>query len=107
MTIAKEEIFGPVLSIIKAKDLEQAIKILNESKYGNAASIFTSSGKVAREFQHKVQAGMVGVNISVPAPIAFFPFTGWKESFYGDLHGHGKDAIEFYTEKKVITSRWF
>ena len=107
MTIAKEEIFGPVLSIIKAKDLEQAIKILNDSKYGNAASIFTSSGKVAREFQHKVQAGMVGVNISVPAPIAFFPFTGWKESFYGDLHGHGKDAIEFYTEKKVITSRWF
>ena len=107
MTIAKEEIFGPVLSIIKAKDLEQAIKILNDSKYGNAASIFTSSGNVAREFQHKVQAGMVGVNISVPAPIAFFPFTGWKESFYGDLHGHGKDAIEFYTEKKVITSRWF
>ncbi len=106
MRIAREEIFGPVLSVVREKDLDGAIEIVNKADYGNAAAIFTESGKVGREFASRVQAGMVGVNVGVPAPVAFFPFVGWKNSFYGDLHAHGKDAIEFYTEKKVITSRW-
>nr|NIY13574.1 aldehyde dehydrogenase family protein [Nitrospinaceae bacterium] len=91
---------------VREKDLDGAIEIVNKADYGNAAAIFTESGKVGREFASRVQAGMVGVNVGVPAPVAFFPFVGWKNSFYGDLHAHGKDAIEFYTEKKVITSRW-
>ncbi len=107
MTIAKEEIFGPVLSIIRVKDLDEALTIANASQYGNASAIFTSSGKNAREFKYRIQCGMIGINVGIPAPMAFFTFTGWKDSFFGDLHGHGKDAIEFFTEKKVIISRWF
>jgi len=107
MTIAREEIFGPVLSIVRASDLDDAIEIVNGSRYGNATTIFTSSGKAAREYKHRVQAGMVGVNIGVVAPMAFFSFTGWKDSFFGDLHAHGRDAINFYTETKTVVERWF
>ena len=107
MTIACEEIFGPVLSIIHVKDLEEAIHLVNNSAFGNTTSIFTADGKAAREYSARVECGMVGVNIGVAAPMAFFPFSGWKNSFFGDLHAHGRDAIAFYTEQKVIMSRWF
>ncbi len=107
MSIAQEEIFGPVLGVIRTVTLDQALQVVNRSRYGNMACIFTASGKAAREFRVRVEAGMVGINIGVPAPIAFLPFSGWKGSFYGDLHATGKDAVEFYTEKRVVTTRWF
>jgi malonate-semialdehyde dehydrogenase (acetylating)/methylmalonate-semialdehyde dehydrogenase len=107
MTIAREEIFGPVLSVIRVKDLGEAIDLVNHSAFGNTTSIFTGDGKSAREYAARVEVGMVGVNIGVAAPMAFFPFSGWKQSFFGDLHAHGRDAIAFYTEQKVIMSRWF
>ena len=107
MSIAREEIFGPVLSVIRVKTLEDAIALVNGSEFGNTTSIFTSDGKSAREFASRVECGMVGVNIGVAAPMAFFPFSGWKNSFFGDLHAHGKDAVAFYTEQKVIMTRWF
>ncbi len=107
MTIAREEIFGPVLSVIRVGTLEDAITLVNRSPFGNATSIFTSSGKAAREYSSRCEVGMVGVNVGVAAPMAFFPFAGWKNSFFGDLHAHGKDAIAFYTEQKVIMSRWY
>jgi malonate-semialdehyde dehydrogenase (acetylating)/methylmalonate-semialdehyde dehydrogenase len=107
MTIAKEEIFGPVLSVIRVKTLDEAIQLVNRSPFGNATSIFTSNGKSAREYSSRIEVGMVGVNVGVAAPMAFFPFAGWKNSFFGDLHAHGKDAVAFYTEQKVIMSRWF
>jgi malonate-semialdehyde dehydrogenase (acetylating)/methylmalonate-semialdehyde dehydrogenase len=106
MRIAREEIFGPVLSIIRAKDLAEAVDLVNTSSYGNATSVFTGSGAEAREFASRVQTGMVGVNVGVPAPSAYLPFAGWKGSFFGDLHALGKDAVHFYTETKVVTSRW-
>jgi malonate-semialdehyde dehydrogenase (acetylating)/methylmalonate-semialdehyde dehydrogenase len=105
MTIAKEEIFGPVLSVIRVKTLDEAIELVNSSKFGNTTSIFTSDGKSAREYASRIECGMVGVNIGVAAPMAFFPFSGWKNSFFGDLHAHGKDAVGFYTEQKVIMTR--
>jgi malonate-semialdehyde dehydrogenase (acetylating) / methylmalonate-semialdehyde dehydrogenase len=104
--IAKEEIFGPVLTLVRARDLDHALEIMNSSPKGNAASIFTTSGGAMRKFRYEAQAGMIGVNIGVAAPMSFFPFTGWKDSFFGDLHAHGRDAIEFYTEKKVVITRW-
>ena len=107
MTIAREEIFGPVLSVIRVKTLDDAIRLVNQSPFGNATSIFTGSGKAAREYSSRIEVGMVGVNVGVAAPMAFFPFAGWKNSFFGDLHAHGKDAVSFYTEQKVIMSRWF
>jgi malonate-semialdehyde dehydrogenase (acetylating)/methylmalonate-semialdehyde dehydrogenase len=107
MTIAREEIFGPVLSVIRVKTLDDAIAQVNSSRFGNATSIFTGSGKAAREYSAKVEAGMVGINIGVAAPMDFFPFAGWKNSFFGDLHAHGKDAVMFYTEQKVLMTRWF
>ena len=107
MTIAREEIFGPVLSVIRVKTLEEAIALVNSSRFGNATSIFTGSGKAAREYSSRVEAGMVGINVGVAAPMAFFPFAGWKNSFFGDLHAHGKDAVMFYTEQKVLMTRWF
>jgi malonate-semialdehyde dehydrogenase (acetylating)/methylmalonate-semialdehyde dehydrogenase len=107
MTIAKDEIFGPVLSVIRVKTLEDAIQLVNRSPFGNATSIFTGSGKAAREYSARVEAGMVGINVGVAAPMAFFPFAGWKNSFFGDLHAHGKDAVMFYTEQKVLMTRWF
>ncbi len=107
MTIAKDEIFGPVLSVIRVKTLDDAIQLVNRSLFGNATSIFTSNGKSAREYSSRIEVGMVGINVGVAAPMAFFPFAGWKNSFFGDLHAHGKDAVAFYTEQKVIMSRWF
>ncbi len=107
MTIARDEIFGPVLSVMRVETLDQAIDLVNASPFGNASSIFTQNGKSAREYSSRVEAGMVGVNVGVAAPMAFFPFAGWKNSFFGDLHAHGKDAVAFYTEQKVIMSRWF
>ncbi len=107
MEIAREEVFGPVLTLIRAASLDDAIEIVNSSAYGNGSSIFTESGAAARRFRHEVQVGMIGVNIGVAAPVAFFPFSGWKDSFFGDLHAHGPDAVEFFTRKKTITSRWF
>jgi malonate-semialdehyde dehydrogenase (acetylating)/methylmalonate-semialdehyde dehydrogenase len=106
MTIAQEEIFGPVLVVVRAADLSQAIRIANGSRFGNASVIFTKDGRSAREFRYRIEAGMLGVNIGVPAPAAYFPFVGWKGSFFGDLHANGRDAVEFYTRKKVITTRW-
>ena len=107
MTIARDEIFGPVLSVMRVKTLDEAIELVNRSPFGNATAIFTTSGKAAREYSSRCEVGMVGVNVGVAAPMAFFPFAGWKQSFFGDLHAHGKDAVYFYTEQKVIMSRWF
>ncbi|MCI4339594.1 MAG: CoA-acylating methylmalonate-semialdehyde dehydrogenase [Thermoplasmata archaeon] len=107
MAIAQEEIFGPVLAVVRVPSLDEALLTANRSRFGNSAVIFTRDGKAAREFVHRIEAGMVGVNIGVPAPAAYFPFVGWKGSFYGDLHATGRDAVEFYTRKKVVTTRWF
>ena len=104
--MATEEVFGPVLSLMKADDFGEAVDIINASRYGNAASIFTNSGRHAREFKYSVNAGNIGVNIGVAAPSASFPFGGQKDSFYGDLHGQGMDSIEFYTERKIVIERW-
>jgi malonate-semialdehyde dehydrogenase (acetylating)/methylmalonate-semialdehyde dehydrogenase len=103
---AREEIFGPVLALVGAPDLHAAIEFANGSRYGNAGSIFTTSGAAARAYRWGIEAGMLGVNIGVPAPVAWFPFSGWKDSIDGDLHANGRDAVDFYTRKKVVTSRW-
>jgi malonate-semialdehyde dehydrogenase (acetylating)/methylmalonate-semialdehyde dehydrogenase len=105
--MATEEIFGPVLAVIRADSLDDAITLINESRFGNGCSIFTESGASVRQFQHDVEVGMIGVNIGVAAPVAFFPFSGWKDSFLGDLHAHGPDAVEFFTRKKTVTSRFY
>jgi len=107
MTIGREEIFGPVASITPVKTLEDAITVMHAHPNANATSIFTSSGKAAREYARLATASMVGVNIGVAAPMAQFPFGGAKDSFFGDLKAHGRDAYEFYTDKKVVISRWF
>jgi malonate-semialdehyde dehydrogenase (acetylating) / methylmalonate-semialdehyde dehydrogenase len=104
--VLHEELFGPVLTLTRSSDLSGALEKVNSSRYGNAAVIFTESGGAARAFRHGVEAGMIGVNVGVAAPVAWFPFSGWKDSFDGDLHANGGDAIEFYTRKKVVTSRW-
>ena len=107
MTIAREEVFGPVLNVMRMDDLDAAIEMANRSSYGNGAAIFTNSGKAAREFKHRVKAGMIGINVGVPATMAMFPFTGWDESFFGDLHIQGREAVQFYTQQKVVSTRWF
>ena len=104
--VLTEELFGPVLSLVRANDLQEAIEFVNDVRYGNASVIFTESGGAARAYRYSVEAGMVGVNVGVAAPVAWFPFSGWKDSFDGDLHANGNDAVEFYTRKKVVTSRW-
>ena len=106
MTVAREEIFGPVVTLFEADGLDDAVDLINRSPYGNAASIYTSSGKAAREFRYRVRAGNVGINIGVAAPMAYFPFSGTKDSFFGDLHPQGRDAIRFFTESKVVITRW-
>jgi malonate-semialdehyde dehydrogenase (acetylating)/methylmalonate-semialdehyde dehydrogenase len=107
MAVAREEIFGPVLSVIEVDSLDEAIEVINGSDFGNGTSIFTENGAAVRRFKHDVEVGMIGVNIGVAAPVAFFPFSGWKDSFLGDLHAHGPDAVEFFTRKKTVTSRFF
>lgn len=104
--IWKTEIFGPVLGVMHVNTIDEAIALANAQSYGNQASLFTSSGSAARKFRYEVQAGNVGINIGVAAPMAFFPFSGWKESFFGDMHGQGMDAVEFFTQKKVVVERW-
>jgi malonate-semialdehyde dehydrogenase (acetylating)/methylmalonate-semialdehyde dehydrogenase len=106
MAVGRDEIFGPVLSVAHAADLEEAIAQANRMALGNMAVIFTSSGGAAREFRERVEAGMVGINVPIAQPFAFFPFSGWKGSFYGDLHVHGTDGVDFYTRKKVVVTRW-
>ena len=107
MAIYREEIFGPVLVCIEVETLDEAIALVNASPYGNGTSIFTRSGGAARHYQHAVEVGQVGINVPIPVPLPFFSFTGWKGSFYGDLHAYGKQAVRFYTETKTVTSRWF
>jgi malonate-semialdehyde dehydrogenase (acetylating)/methylmalonate-semialdehyde dehydrogenase len=104
--IARTEIFGPVLSLMHVNTVDEAIDLVNSGQYGNQASLFTSSGSAARKFRYEAEAGNIGINIGVAAPMAFFPFSGWKDSFFGDMHGQGMDAVEFFTQKKVVVERW-
>lgn len=104
--LPRDELFGPLLTVVDVPDLDAALNFLNGSRYGNAGAIFTSSGEAARRYRYGAEAGMLGVNIGVPAPVAWFPFSGWKDSMDGDLHANGTDAVDFYTRKKVVTSRW-
>lgn len=104
--IARTEIFGPVLGVMHVDSVEEAIALVNSGPYGNQASLFTGSGAAARKFRYEADAGNIGINIGVAAPMAFYPFSGWKDSFFGDLHGQGMDAVEFFTQKKVVVERW-
>ena len=106
MKIWQDEIFAPVLSVVRARDLDEAIEIANQSEFANGACIYTDSASAVRKFRDNIDAGMLGVNIGVPAPMAFFPFSGYKKSFYGDLHANGRDGVEFYTRKKMVTARY-
>ena len=107
MTVYREEIFGPVLLCAQVSSLDEAIGMINANPYGNGVSIFTSSGAAARRFQHEIDVGQVGVNIPIPVPLPFFSFTGWRQSFFGDQHAYGKQAVQFYTETKTVMTRWF
>ena len=104
--VARSEVFGPVLGLMRVADIDEAVALVNSGRYGNMACLFTSSGAAARKFRYEVDAGNIGINLGVAAPMAFYPFSGWKDSFFGILHGQGRDAIEFYTEKKVVVERW-
>ena len=107
MRVAREEIFGPVLSVLRVADLDEALAVGRSCPYGNGASIFTRDGRAAREFKHRFNAGMIGINVGVPAPMAWFPFTGWNNSFFGDLHIQGTEGVQFYTRQKMTMTRWF
>ena len=106
MTIDRDEIFGPVLVVVRVETLDAAIDLLNRNPYGNGCAVFTRSGAVARRFEEEVEVGMVGINVPIPVPMSFFSFGGWKQSLFGDLHVHGKEGVKFYTRTKAITSRW-
>jgi malonate-semialdehyde dehydrogenase (acetylating)/methylmalonate-semialdehyde dehydrogenase len=106
MRIYKEEIFGPVLTVVRAHDYEEALRLPSENEYGNGVAIFTRDGDTARDFTSRVQVGMVGVNVPIPVPIAYHTFGGWKASGFGDLNQHGPDSIKFYTKTKTVTQRW-
>jgi malonate-semialdehyde dehydrogenase (acetylating)/methylmalonate-semialdehyde dehydrogenase len=105
--LAMEEIFGPVLSILRVDTLDEAIAVTHRSPYGNMAVMFTDSGYAANKFKDTAGAGMIGINVGVPAPMAVFPFCGWKDSFFGTLHSNGEDSVRFYTECRILVSRWF
>jgi malonate-semialdehyde dehydrogenase (acetylating) / methylmalonate-semialdehyde dehydrogenase len=106
MDVYKEEIFGPVLSVVRADTVDEAVRVVNANQYGNGTAIFTSSGEAARRFQRGVKIGMIGINVPIPVPVAHYSFGGWKDSLFGQSRIHGKDGVEFYTRSKVITSRW-
>ena len=107
MQVVRDEIFGPVLSVVRCDDLDAALEVGRQCPYGNGASIFTRDGYAAREFKHRFNAGMIGINVGVPAPMAWFPFTGWNKSFFGDLHIQGTESVQFYTQQKMTLTRWF
>ena len=104
--VFRTEVFGPVLGLMHTETVEEAIELVNRGDYGNMASLFTGSGAAARKFRYEAEVGNIGINIGVAAPMAFFPFSGWKASFFGTLHGQGRDAVEFYTQQKVVIERW-
>jgi len=106
MDVYKEEIFGPVLSVVHSSDVDDAIDLINANPYGNGTAIFTSSGEAARTFQRGVNVGMIGINVPIPVPMAYYSFGGWKDSLFGDKHVHGPEGVSFYTRAKVVTSRW-
>jgi len=106
MRIYKEEIFGPVLSVVRTPDFDSATKLVNDHEYGNGTAIFTRDGDAAREFANRIQIGMVGINVPIPVPMAFHSFGGWKRSLFGDHHMHGPEGVRFYTRGKVVISRW-
>jgi malonate-semialdehyde dehydrogenase (acetylating)/methylmalonate-semialdehyde dehydrogenase len=106
MRIYKEEIFGPVLSVVRSPDFDNAVRMINDHEFGNGVSIFTRDGDAAREFTNRIEVGMVGVNVPIPVPMAFHSFGGWKNSLFGDIHMHGPEGVRFYTRQKAITSRW-
>jgi malonate-semialdehyde dehydrogenase (acetylating)/methylmalonate-semialdehyde dehydrogenase len=106
MDVYREEIFGPVLSVIRVRNLREAIELINANPYGNGTAIFTTNGEAAREFQRQAKVGMIGINVPVPVPMAYYSFGGWKASLFGDKHVHGPEGVSFYTRAKVVTSRW-
>ena len=106
MDVYREEIFGPVLSVVRADSVDEAIALINANPYGNGTAIFTSSGEAARRFQRGVNVGMIGINVPIPVPMAYYSFGGWKDSLFGDKHIHGPEGVSFYTRAKVVTSRW-
>jgi malonate-semialdehyde dehydrogenase (acetylating)/methylmalonate-semialdehyde dehydrogenase len=106
MRVFQEEIFGPVLSLVRPSTLDEAIATMNQLSFGNGASVFTSSGSAARQFTREIQCGMLGVNVGVPAPMSLFAFSGWNQSFFGDLHVQGMEGVMFYTRQRVVLSRW-
>jgi malonate-semialdehyde dehydrogenase (acetylating)/methylmalonate-semialdehyde dehydrogenase len=106
MTIYREEIFGPVLVVVRVQTFDEAIELVNRNPYGNGTAIFTSSGGAARRYEAEIEVGMVGINVAIPVPMAFFSFGGWKQSLFGDLHVYGTDGFKFYTRTKASTSRW-
>jgi malonate-semialdehyde dehydrogenase (acetylating)/methylmalonate-semialdehyde dehydrogenase len=106
MSIYTDEIFGPVLSVVRVPSYEAALELVNDNPYGNGTAIFTNDGGAARRFQHEVEVGMVGVNVPIPVPVSYYSFGGWKASLFGDSHAHGTEGVHFYTRGKVVTSRW-
>jgi malonate-semialdehyde dehydrogenase (acetylating)/methylmalonate-semialdehyde dehydrogenase len=106
MKIYREEIFGPVLCVVRARSFDEAVDLASDHEMGNGVSIFTRDGDTAREFMHRVQVGMVGINVPIPVPLAFYSFGGWKQSSFGDLYQHGMDGVRFYTKQKHVTARW-
>ena len=106
MPIYQDEVFGPVLSVVRVPRFDDAVQLVNENRYGNGVAIFTRDGGAASSFQHRVNVGMIGINVPIPVPVAAYSFGGWKDSLFGDLHMYGPDGIRFYTQGKVVTTRW-
>jgi malonate-semialdehyde dehydrogenase (acetylating) / methylmalonate-semialdehyde dehydrogenase len=106
MRVYRDEIFGPVLGVVRAETYDDAVRLVNDNPYGNGVALFTRDGGAARRFQHEVSAGMVGINVPIPVPVAYYSFGGWKASLFGDLHMYGPEGVNFYTRAKVVTARW-